>query len=43
MCFSHGRMFSHWMEALPGKQDTAFTVDQVLLEKIIPISSQTPQ
>ena len=30
-------MFSHWMEALPGKQDTAFAVDQVLLENIIPI------
>lgn len=30
-------MFSHWMEALPGKQDTAFTVGKVLSEKIIPI------
>lgn len=30
-------MFSHWMEALPGKQDTAFTVGRVLSEKIIPI------
>lgn len=29
-------MFSHWMEALPGKQDTAFHSVKSL-EKIIPI------